>query len=160
MITVQSSPLGSTAAQVSIEDFSTARRRSLDALRGNVGRGFGVAICGVLTAWAIHAQHLSEPALLPLFLFFVGLSILSVVLPASGPRGQRVGLIPAVGLAASLLLPPIVALLPLLLANTAYAFSRDQPVSRRGAFERGLWLLLAMLAGGLLRVSFFPTLPR
>jgi len=115
------------------------------------GRVIGVSACVMLAAWTIHVQNLSDPTLLPLFVFFVGLSILSVVLPASGPRGQRVGLIPSVGLAALLLLPPIVALLPLLLANTAYAFSRDMPLSRRGAYERGFCLLLATLLGGMAR---------
>ncbi len=128
-----------------------ARRRTVDLLRG--GRTLGVAACVALAAGAIRFQGLNDPAILPLFVFFVGLSILSVVLPASGPRGQRVGLIPAVGLAAVLLLPPIVALLPLLLANTAYAFSREMRVSRRAAYERGVYLLLAMLVGGLLRVA-------
>lgn len=119
------------------------------ALRAGGGRLIGVAACLALTAWAIAFEHLGDPAQTPLFLFFVGLSLLSVLLPATGPRGRRVGLIPAVGLAALLLLPPLVALLPLLLANTAYAFSRDTPLLRRGAYERSLWLILAVLTGGL-----------
>ncbi len=147
MITVQSQPIGTTLASDAPQERELPPvRRTVDTLRG--GRALGVAACVVLTAWTIRAQALNDPALLPLFVFFVGLSILSVALPASGPRGQRVGLIPAVGLAAVLLLPPVVALLPLLLANTAYAFSRDMPVSRRVAHERGFWLLLAMAAGG------------
>ena len=129
---------------------SDTRRPSPFRLRDGAGRALGVAACATLTAWAVHFEHLNDPALLPLFLFFAGLSLLSVVLPASGPRGQRVGLIPAVGLAALLLLPPAVALLPLLLANTAYAFSRDLPALRRSVYERGLWLAVATVAGGLL----------
>ena len=153
MITAQSQPLPLTAALESEADLHPPGERSgpLAALqRGNV-RVFGVVACILLTGWAIHFEHLNDPALFPLFLFFVGVSLLSVVLPASGPRGQRVGLIPAVGLAAVLLLPPAAALLPLLLANTAYAFSRDMPLSRRGIYERGIWLALATLAAGLLR---------
>ena len=130
-----------------------AHRPSLLRLRGGTGRALGVAACAALTAWAVHFEHLNDPALLPLFLFFAGLSLLSVVLPASGPRGQRVGLIPAVGLAALLLLPPAVALLPLLLANTAYAFTRDLSALRRGVYERGLWLALATVAAGLLHAA-------
>ena len=127
-----------------------ARRLSLLRLRGGSGRALGVAGCAGLTLWAVRFEHLNDPALLPLFLFFAGLSLLSVILPASGPRGQRVGLIPAVGLAALLLLPPAVALLPLLLANTAYAFSRDLPILRRSVYERGVWLAVATVAAGLL----------
>jgi len=129
------------------------------ALRAGGGRLVGVAVCLALTAWAIAFEHLGDPAQTPLFLFFVGLSLLSVLLPATGPRGRRVGLIPAVGLAALLLLPPPVALLPLLLANTAYAFSRDMPLLRRGAYERGLWLILAVLAGGLVHWFLHGTRP-
>ena len=151
MITVQSQPLGTNPAPdlSEVRGLPAIRRRMTNTLRG--GRVLGVAACVALAAWAIRFQGLNDPTLLPLFVFFVGLSILSVALPASGPRGQRVGLIPAVGLAALLLLPPIVAILPLLLANTAYAFSRDIPISRRVAYERGFCLLLAMLAGGVIR---------
>lgn len=124
--------------------------RPVPAFRAGGGRLVGVAACLALTAWAILFEHLNDPLLLPLFLFFTGLSLLSVLLPATGPHGRRVGLLPAVGLAALLLLPPLVALLPLLLANTAYAFSRDTPLLRRGAYERGVWLILAILTGGLL----------
>ena len=112
---------------------------------------FGIAVCGGLMAAACLFEHLSDPARLPVFLFFSGLALLAVLLPATGPRGQRVGLIPAVGLASLLLLPPLTAVLPLLLANTAYAFSREMALSRRMVYERGAWLLLATLSGGLLR---------
>jgi diguanylate cyclase (GGDEF)-like protein len=133
-----------TTARLKAADAATS-----DARRAGGRRLVGVAACLALSAWAVAFEHLNDPALLPLFLFFAGLSLLSVLFPATGPRGRRVGLIPAVGLAAVLLLPPLVALLPLLLANTAYAFSRDMPLLRRGAYERGLWLILAVLAGGL-----------
>jgi len=126
------------------------RRGWVAALRRSTGRALGVAACAALTAWAIGFEHLSAPDLLPRFLFFAGLSLLSILLPASGPRGQRVGLIPAVGLAALLLLPPLVAVLPLLLANTAYALTLEMPLARRGVYERGVWLVLATLLGGLL----------
>ena len=153
MITVHPQPLATTIApERALErGLPEVRRRAVDALRG--GRALGVAACIGLAAWAIRFQGLNDPSLLPLFVFFVGLSILSVVLPASGPRGQRVGLIPSVGLAALLLLPPAIAILPLLLANTAYAFSREMPGSRRIAYERGVFLLLAMLAGGAFRTT-------
>ena len=133
-----------TTARLNVADFAPS-----DARRAGGRRFLGVAACLALFAWAVAFEHLGDPARTPLFLFFAGLSLLAVLLPASGPRGRRVGLIPAVGLAALLLLPPLVALLPLLLANTAYAFSRDMPLPRRGAYERGLWLILAVLAGGL-----------
>lgn len=132
-----------TTARLNVAEFAPAGGRRAG------GRLAGVAACLALFAWSVAFEHLGDPARLPLFLFFAGLSLLSVLLPASGPRGRRVSLIPAVGLAALLLLPPLIALLPLLLANTAYAFSRDMPLPRRGAYERGLWLVLAVLAGGL-----------
>ena len=118
--------------------------------RRSVRRGLGVAACGALMAAAGLLVHFNHPARLPLFLLFSALALLAVLLPATGPRGQRVGLIPAVGLAGLLLLPLPAAVLPLLLANTAYAFSCETPLSRRMAYERGTWLLLASLAGGLL----------
>ncbi len=126
------------------------RRGWVTSLRRSTGRALGVAACAALTAWAIGFEQITAPDLLPRFLFFVGLSLLSILLPASGPRGQRVGLIPTVGLAALLLLPPLVAVLPLLLANTAYAFTLEMPLARRGVYERGLWLVLATLVGGVL----------
>lgn len=83
----------------------------------------------------------------PLLLFFFGLSLLSALLPATGPRGQRIAMLPGVGLAMALLLPPLTATLPLLLANALYAGSRDTPAARRGVLGRGVWLLLATLGG-------------
>ena len=131
------------------DDFGSpeARPRSNASLRAARGRTFGVAVCLALAVGVVIYAHLSDPARLPLFSFFLGLSLLTVLLPASGPRGQRVGLIPAVGLASLLLLPPLEALLPLLLANTAYAFSKEMPLVRRGVHERTLALLVAVLAG-------------
>lgn len=146
-MTASSSPKNHTADPE--DDFGApeARSRSAAALRAGRGRIFGTGLCLALAVGTVVFAHLSDPGRLPLFLFFLGLSLLAVLLPASGPRGQRVGLIPAVGLAALLLLPPLDALLPLLLANTAYAFSKEMPLVRRGAHERTLGLLLAVLAG-------------
>lgn len=84
----------------------------------------------------------------PLLLFFFGLSLLAALLPASGPRGQRIALLPGVGLAMCLLVSPFTATLPLLLANALYAAARDTPAARRGVLGRGVWLTLATLAGG------------
>ena len=132
-----------------------ARRRPGTSFLTGGGRALGLAACvGLTGAAALLVAHRDKTTLLPLFLLFLGLALLAVILPASGPRGQRVGLIPAVGLAAVLLLPPYLALLPLLLANTAYAFSRDMPLCRRSAYERGLWLLLAILSGSGLHAFF------
>jgi diguanylate cyclase (GGDEF)-like protein len=130
----------------------------LAAFKRRSGRSlFGMAACGGLLAAVGEYEHWSDPARLPLFLFFSALALLAVMLPATGPHGQRVGLIPAVGLAALLLLPPVAAVLPVLLANTAYAFSCEMTLSRRMVYERGFWLLLATLSGGLLHV--FLTVP-
>lgn len=79
----------------------------------------------------------------PLLLFFFGLALLAAMLPATGPRGQRIAMLPGVGLATALLLPPLTATLPLLLANALYAGSRDTPAARRGVLGRGVWLILA-----------------
>ena len=113
----------------------------------------GVAACLALSAGAVAFERLGNPARMPLFLFFAGLSLLAVLLPASGPHGRRVGLTPTVALAALLLLPPPAALLPLLLANAAHAFSRETPLLRRGGHERGLWLVLAALTAWLVQVA-------
>jgi len=154
MITAPSQPNSTqpitTAARLdTAEGFAMPDGRRRAALQ-DTGRVLGVVACAGLIAWTIVFEHLTDPALLPLFVFFTCLSLLAVLLPASGPRGRRVGLLPSVGLAALLLLPPLAALLPLLLANTAYAFSRELPLTRRGAYERGLWLVAATLAGGVL----------
>jgi len=150
MPTAQTQIVGLMAVPDAEEDVPepAAARGWVAAVRRSTGRALGVVACAVLAAWAIGFEQLSAPDRLPLFLFFVGLSLLSILLPASGPRGQRVGLIPAVGLAALLLLPPLVAILPLLLANTAYAFTLEMPLARRGVYERGVWLVLATLLGG------------
>ncbi|MDQ2800781.1 MAG: hypothetical protein M3Y13_14215, partial [Armatimonadota bacterium] len=117
--------------------------------KGDVlGRMVGLALCGGLVYANLRFETLSDPVIQPLLLFFIGLSILSVLQPASGPRDHRVGLLPGVGLAALLFLPPLVALLPLILANTAYAFSRDMPTTQRAIWQRGACLILAILGGG------------
>ncbi len=123
-------------------------------------RMLGIAGCGGLMAGAALWVSLRDPALLPVFLFCSLLALLAVLLPATGPRGQQVGLLPPVGLAGLLLLPLGLALLPLLLANTAYALSRETPLSRRLAHERGACLLLAALTGGLAAVFCSETLPK
>jgi len=123
-------------------------------------RMLGIAGCGGLMAGAALWVSLRDPALLPVFLFCSLLAGLAVLLPATGPRGQRVGLLPSVGLAGLLLLPLGLALLPLLLANTAYALSRETPLSRRLAHERGACLLPAALTGGLVAVFSSETLPK
>ena len=147
-MTAPPTPTNSTAEPE--DDFGAAEARppSSAVLRTGGGRTVGVVVCLALMVGAGIFEHLSDPVRLPLFLFFLGLSLLAVLVPASGPHGQRVGLIPAVGLAASLLLPPLAALLPLLLANTAYAFSKEMPLLRRNAYERSAGLLLAVVAGG------------
>lgn len=123
------------------------------ARRAYGARLVGVAACLTLLAGSVAHERLADPARMPLFLFFAALSFLAVLLPASGPRGRRVGLAPTAGLASLLLLPPLAALLPLLLANTVCAFSWDAPLLRRGAHERGLWLALASLTGALVHLA-------
>ncbi len=130
-----------------------ARRRAAAFQRGDQRRVPGIAACAAVMAGGILWVHLAEPARLPLFLFCAALALLAVLLPATGPHGQRVGLLPAIGLTSLLLLPPLLALGPLLLANTAYALSRETPQSRRFAHECGACLLLAALACALLQAA-------
>ena len=146
MPTVQSKLVPAEPEAASEPHPAPASGLSADSGRG--GRVFGMAACAVLAIGVALWEQAHSPAWMPLFLFFLALSLAAVLLPASGPRGQRVGLLPAVGLAALLLLPPLTALLPLLLANTAYALSRDLRLARRGAYERGGWLAAATLAAG------------
>ncbi len=112
-------------------------------------QGLGIAACVGLFAVVCLFYFRVDPRGLPLFLFVSALTLLAVLLPVAGPGGLRVGLLPAVGLAGLLLLPPGLAILPILLANTAFALSRPLPLSRRMAHERGASLLLALLGGGL-----------
>ncbi len=123
----------------------TARRQPL--LR-SLHQGLGIAACGGIFAAVCLLHFWMGLHGLPLFLFVSALAGLAVLLPVSGPRGLRVGLLPAVGLAGLLLLPTGLAVLPVLLANTAFALSRPLPLSRRMAHERGASLLLALLGGG------------
>lgn len=123
---------------------------------GGSARVGGIVACAAAALWALSEQALHTPSSASLFAFFCLLSLLAVLLPATGPRGQRIGLLPAVGLSAVLLLPPMIALLPLLLANTAYAFTRDLPRVRRAIYERGLWLGLAALTAGSLHTLVHP----
>ena len=112
-------------------------------------QGLGIAACGGIFAAVCLFHFWIGPHGLPLFLFVSALAGLAVLLPVTGPRGLRVGLLPAAGLAGLLLLPPGLALVPTLLANTAFALSRPLPLSRRMAHERGASLGLALLGGGL-----------
>ncbi|WP_301002399.1 GGDEF domain-containing protein [Capsulimonas corticalis] len=110
-------------------------------------------LCGVvflgLVLSALQYDHIvSDESRRVVFVLFAAMSILSIALPASGPRGQRVVMLPGIGLGAMLLLPPITAVIPLLLANAIYAATREISSARRGALDRGAWLGLATLVSG------------
>ena len=128
---------------------AAAPRRTVRRL--TPGRLPGLVACAGLMAVGGLWVHLSDPARLPVFLFCAALALLATLLPATGPHGQRVGLLPAVGLASLLLLPLLLALPPVLLANLGYALTRETRLSRRLAHERGVCLALAGLAAGLLQ---------
>ncbi len=119
-------------------------------------RRLGLAGCGAAAALGALAVCRLDFRHLVLFLFVSLLAGLAAALPATGPRGQRVGLLPAVGLAALLLLPLSEAWLPLLLANMGYALTRATASARRPAGERGLCLLLALGAGAAVLASAPP----
>jgi len=101
-----------------------------------------------LTLAARLTEGFGHTAIHPLLLLFFGLALLAALLPASGPRGQRIGLLPGVGLAAALLLPPLTATLPLLLAGGLYAVTRDTSEARRSVLARAAWLTVAALVSG------------
>ena len=108
----------------------------------------GYAAACVLAAAAAFYHADTQGAAHPLLLaFFFGLALLATLFPASGPRGHRVSLLPGVGLAGMLLLAPLTAMLPLLLAGGLYAVTRDTASSRRAALARGALLATAALAG-------------
>ncbi len=107
----------------------------------------------VVTAFTIFLgacliENYGHTALHPLLLLLSGLALLAALLPASGPRGQRIGLLPGIGLACTLLLPPLTAALPLLGASLLYAATRNSSGARRLVLVRGGWLTLAVLIGG------------
>lgn len=109
------------------------------------------ALAGLLLgAWSLFVERGGGVGRQALLLFVFGLSLLAACLPASGPRGQRVGLLPCVGLLALLLLPPASAALPLLLASFLLAVARPAASARRGVGRRGLELTGAVVLGGLL----------
>ncbi len=101
-----------------------------------------------LAASAYFREGLGHAALHPLLLLLFGLALLAALLPASGPHGQRVGLLPGLGLASVLLLPPLTAALPTLGASLLYAATRDSASARRLMLSRGGWLTFAALVGG------------
>lgn len=128
--------------------FSPVSRRS--PLRGEGMLWLLYALSGLLLgAWSLFFEQ-GGAAGRQMLLFVLGLSLLAACLPASGPRGQRVGLLPCVGLLALLLLPPASAALPLLLASFLLAVARPAASSRRGVGRRGLELTGAVVFGGLL----------
>ena len=118
------------------------RSRYLVALRR-----LGLGACGLLGGGLGLVEYRTDPTHFALLLFVSGLALLAVLVPATGPRGQRVGLIPAVGLAALLLLPPFSALASLLLASAVSALSCSAMPTQRQAWERAACLTLALLLG-------------
>ena len=121
------------------------RQAQLVSLLGEDGGAWAgtVIALGLLSLLAKLTEHYSQVYFHPLQLFFLGLALLAALLPATGPRGQRIALLSGVGLATALLLPPFTATIPVLLANALYAASRDTPAARRGVLGRGFWLALA-----------------
>jgi hypothetical protein len=106
--------------------------------------------CALLAILANGVEQFGGAPMRHVLIFFFALSIIAALIPATGPRGQRIGMLPAVGLSAALILPPVTAMLPLLLANSLYASLRDTPSSRRGVLGRGFWLALAIFISGIL----------
>jgi len=102
----------------------------------------------VLLLGAYSLENYGHMALHPLLLLLSGLALLAALLPANGPRGQRIGLMPGIGLACALLLPPLSAALPVLGASLLYAATRNSSGARRLVLARGGWLALAALVAG------------
>lgn len=84
-----------------------------------------------------------------LLIFLLGACMISVLVPATGPRGQRFFLLPGMALASMLLLPPLTANLPVLIANAVYAACRETSAARRISLLRGCWIFLAALLSGI-----------
>ena len=136
-----------------------AASRAARARRQASQRRLGLGVCGLALAGLGLLESRADPQHFALFLFVSALAGLAALVPATGPRGQRVGLLPAVGLAAVLLLPPLSAFAPLLLASAVSALSCAAAPARRQAWERGVCLGTALLLGvgvlALLPPSFF-----
>ena len=136
-----------------------AASRAARARRQASVRRLGLGVCGLALAGLGLLESRTDPQHFALFLFVSALAGLAALVPATGPRGQRVGLLPAVGLAAVLLLPPLSAFAPLLLASAVSALSCAAAPARRQAWERGVCLGTALLLGmgvpALLPPSFF-----
>ncbi len=110
---------------------------------------FGQLLAAFVIALGAHLlEDYGHAARHPVLLLLFGLALLAALLPASGPHGQRVGLLPGIGLASALLLPPLTAVLPTLGASLLYAVTRDSASARRLVLTRGGWLMLAALVGG------------
>lgn len=156
VITQKDSPLrngdgkqqgGGAASDAAGTPETYAASRAARARRQASLRRLGLGTCGLALAGLGLQEGRADPQRFALFLFVLGLAGLAVLVPATGPRGQRVGLIPAVGLAALLLLPPFSALASLLLASAVSALSCSAVPARRQAWERAACLMLALLLG-------------
>lgn len=123
-------------------------------------RRLGLGACGLLGGGLALFEYQSDSTHFALFVFVSGLALLSVLMPAIGPRGQRVGFLPAVGLAALLLLPPLTALMPLLVASVGFALACSAAPTRRQAWERGACVGLALILALLLGTGSAALLPK
>ncbi len=143
-----SGPRGTTPAPEKVSPAVTrvARAFSLGS-EGGVWLGQVLAAIAILLG-AYFLENYGHTALHPLLLLLAGLALLAALLPASGPHGQRIGLLPSIGLACTLLLPPLSAALPVLGASLLHAATRDSSAARRLVLARGGWLTLAVLVGG------------
>ena len=103
----------------------------------------------VLTVLAAYFEGFGHIVTHPLLCLFFGLALLAALLPAAGPRGQRVTMLPGIGFASALLLAPLTATLPLLLTNALNAACTETSAERRLILGRGAWLGCAILVTGL-----------
>lgn len=141
----------SIASQQTVRSAAGAARELVSDLQG-ANRNLWLYCCVVYVLIAAYSYSSEAPFAHRtgvLTLFFASACLLAVLVPATGPRGQRIFLLPGVGLSTMLLLPPITATLPVLLANAAHAATRETAAARRIVLLRGNWIFLATLIGGL-----------
>lgn len=131
-------------------DSTRARAAVVDPPGSNRSLWFvSLAVYAALMVAAYVLESPLSPKNFPLLAFCLVTCLLSALAPATGPRGQRIFLLPGMALAGMLLLPPITANLPLLMANAIYSASRETVAARRVSLLRGGWIFLATLLGGI-----------
>lgn len=109
-----------------------------------------VTYSSLLTAsflWILHTDGI-HTLTQSIFLLLLALCVLAIAIPATGPRNQRIPVLPSLGMAAVLVLPFPACILPIAIANGIQAATRTSRMTRHTLLRRGFWMGAAGLIAG------------